>query len=71
MSDLALEDTSALVKELFRRCDAAVLTLYRDLNEKRYDVSTFTKGSSIEVLGLIQFANDHVERTIFDTEADE
>lgn len=71
MSDLTLVETASLVKELFRRCDSAVLTVYRDLNDKQYDVSTCTKGSSIEVLGLLQFAHDHVERTIFDADADE
>jgi len=63
--DLALADTKELLAELLKRCDAAVLTIYRDLNDKEYDVSTITKGSALEVLGLVRFVQEHVEGSVW------
>lgn len=66
--DLTLADTKELLKEILQRCDAALITIYRDLNDKEYDVSTITKGSALEVLGLTRFVQEHVEGSVWKDE---
>jgi hypothetical protein len=69
--DLSFVETKELLTEVFTRFDAVLFTAYRDLDEKRYDVSTLTKGSPLEVLGLSRFTISHVERTTVDAEGED
>lgn len=66
--DISLVDTSDLLNELLKRYDAAIFTGYRDLDAKQYDVSTITKGSSLEILGLAQFTAQHTKNAVWEDE---
>ena len=67
-SELQLADTKDLLTELLKRYDAAIFTGYRDLNAKQYDVTTTTKGSTIEVVGLGLFTQQHIEEAVWGEE---
>lgn len=66
--DLTIVETKDLLHELLKRYDAAIFTAYRDLNDKHYDVTTTTKGSTIEVVGLSLFTRQHIEDSIWGDE---
>lgn len=70
MADLSLAATKDLLAELLSRYDAVIFTGYRDLNDKQFDVSTITKGSTIEVLGLGIFTESHLKTSVTEDDSE-
>jgi len=52
--DLELVETDALVKELFNRCDGAILSLVHNLSIAEQDFNRYWEGTHLGCLGLCQ-----------------